>query len=558
MRKTWTLGALGAALGAVLAAGGCYDFDAARKRCLDEGRCEQVPDAGRCIPNTAIDDTPDDTFEDSDCDGVDGRASEGLFVDPMTGDDVNGTGTRDAPLRTLGHALSLVRQWDGGAPTRVYLAGGEYQEGELTLDVPVSLHGGYAGRDGGWRRAGTQVARLEAGPTALTVRGLSDAGIVLEYLRVRSADGQAPGQPSIALRVIGSDVRLRHTVLTAGHGAAGQDGANGDAGAPGPDGGEGTKTLQESPTVPGEGGAGGINLACPGEEGSRSGGDGAPGVHRTAGNDGAPGQPQAGGPPTGGTGGAGGALDTKDCRASPSSCGCNAGDGFAGDAGVAGIPGDAGAFGAGMGTLSEVDGTWTVGAGQNGGAGEPGTSGTGGGGGGSGGSCLIQSSPQITEPASPGGSGGGAGGCGGQGGAGGGGGGASIGLLVFDSNVALETATSIETLGGGAGGRGGTGGRGGSGGEGGLTVGRTNLEDMTYKSGAGGPGGKGGNGGAGGPGGGGGGGPSVGIWCTRSQVTQDDAGTTITQGPGGDGGPSAGTAGEPGASVQTMGCPTSP
>ncbi|NVJ28795.1 hypothetical protein HUW62_47150, partial [Myxococcus sp. AM011] len=424
MRNTWTLGAMGAALAAVLAAGGCYDFDAAQKRCREEGRCEQqvIPDAG-CIPTSTSEDSPDDAFADSDCDGVDGRASSGLFVDPENGDDTSGTGTRDAPLRTVGQALARLRQWDGGVPTRLYLAGGTYAEGELVLDVPVSLHGGYSGRDGGWGRASGLVAVLDnGGATGLTVQGVTDAGIVLEYLRIRSADAVEPGQASVALRVLDSSgVRLRHTVLEAGRGGTGAEGTPGDTGTPGPIGMDGQPPGGDPPVFLGVGGTGGVNTACPGPDG-RSGGRGADGVSRSAGMDGGAGQPA---PTSGATvpGGAGGRAGSRvDSTCPPgAACTCTGENGSHGDPGTQGDAGSAGSpGGASLGTFSEQTHTWSPGAEQQGGMGEPGEPGSGGGGGGSGSSCDLTSRPSTPVAASGGGGGGGAGGCGGLAGRGGG------------------------------------------------------------------------------------------------------------------------------------------
>jgi len=563
MRNTWTLGAMGAALAAVLAAGGCYDFDAAQKRCRDEGRCEQqvIPDAG-CIPTSTSEDSPDDAFADSDCDGVDGRASSGLFVDPANGNDVSGTGTREAPLRTVGQALARLRQWDGGVPTRLYLAGGTYAEGELVLDVPVSLHGGYSGRDGGWGRTGEQVAVLDnGGATGLTVQGVTDAGIVLEYLRIRSADAVEPGQASVALRVLDSSgVRLRHTVLEAGRGGTGAEGTPGDAGTPGPFGLEGQRPMQDPPVLPGDGGAGGVNTACPGPDG-RSGGRGGDGVSRSAGMDGGAGQPDptSGATVAGGGGGSAGSKVEVTCPPT-ATCMCTGTDGSDGDPGTQGDAGSEGSpGGASLGAFSEETHTWSPGTEQQGGAGESGEPGSGGGGGGSGSGCILTNRPTTPVAASGGSGGGGAGGCGGLAGLGGGGGGASIGLLVFDSQVALEASSRVETRGGGTGGKGGPGGSGGNGGDGGTGVDR--IDANTFEeipgaittSGKSGNGGSGGAGGNGGPGGGGGGGPSVGIWCQRAQLTLD-GGVTISQGPGGAGGESDGTAGGAGESLPMTGC----
>ncbi|MFP2913394.1 hypothetical protein ACLESD_52045, partial [Pyxidicoccus sp. 3LFB2] len=309
MRKTWTLGATGAALAAVLGAGGCYDFDDAKQQCIEDGRCEPEgvnPDAGDAGDGgfdagctvTSDADTPDDTFSDDNCDGVDGDATAGLFVDPNDGDDQN-AGTLTAPLRTLNRALELLRRADGGPVRRLYLAGGAYNESGLVLDVPASLHGGYIRGAQQWTRAGNNPARLNGGPVGLTVRGVRDAGIVLEYVHVRSADAVGAGEPSIALRVLNaSDVELRNLTLEAGLGGAGADGGTGRPGQAGLDGGPGGPAEGNDPGI---GGTVGVTTCG---QSDRSGGAGPGGVIRTAGLPGAPGKPDAGG----GTAGGGGTL----------------------------------------------------------------------------------------------------------------------------------------------------------------------------------------------------------------------------------------------------------
>ncbi len=297
MRKTRMLGATGTALVAALGAGACYDFDGARQRCSDEGRCE--PNVAACTPVPG-EDLPDDAFADTDCDGVDGQADAGLFIDPMDGDDDAGVGTRQAPLRTVGRALAMLRELDGG-PRHLFLAGGAYDEAGLVLDVPVSLYGGYAGRSGGWRRAADRVALFDAGTLGLTVRGLQDAGVLMEYVQVSAATATGPGEPSIAVRMVDSSgVRLRHVTLAAGAGGQGAPGAAGDAGLGGPDGGEGGHGgVGNSDT--GQGGTP-ASITCP-DDAQPTGGWGV--IGSSGGNPGRDGG--TGGPDeTGGAGGAGG------------------------------------------------------------------------------------------------------------------------------------------------------------------------------------------------------------------------------------------------------------
>jgi hypothetical protein len=559
MRKTWMLGATGATLAALLVASGCYDFDKARQQCIEDGRCEPQgvgPDAGDagdagfdagCTPTSDVD-LPDDAFTDSDCDGVDGKADAGLFIDPANGSDEKGAGTLNSPLRTLGRALQLLRDADGGGPQRLYLAGGTYNEAELALDVPASLHGGYIRGAERWERAAANLARLDGGPVGLTVRNLSDAGVVLEYVQVSSASAEQPGHPSIALRMVRtSGVRLRHVVLEAGLGAPGQDGLNGSAGRGGGDGGPGTNAMQSIPGNAGPEGSGSCDVG-----GLRTGGLGGTGTSKQAGAQGNNGAPF----PPGGAGGAGGATGTFICNGARTSCSCSSEPGVDGGVGALGNAGAPGPAGSGRGAL--VDETWRANQNQTGGPGGLGEPGAGGGGGGGGGSCVEAT---ATVAGSGGGGGGGAGGCGGTGGTGGTGGGASIALLLLDSRVSVEEGSRLNTRGGGPGGRGGNGGSGGPGGSGGqggqgdTVTSRPASVNYTSTSGSGGTGGNGGNGGNGGAGGGGGGGPSVGVWCdTAARLALADGGVTFALGEGGAGGASAGNRGDAGVKLNTLDC----
>ncbi|WP_426756826.1 hypothetical protein [Myxococcus sp. Y35] len=550
MRKTQLLGATGTALVAVFAVGACYDFDGARQRCSDEGRCE--PHVAACTPVPG-EDLPDDAFKDTDCDGVDGQADAGLFIDPVDGDDDAGTGTRTAPLRTVGRALAMLRQTDGGA-RHLFLAGGAYDEADLVLDVPVSLHGGYAGRRGGWRRSAEHVAQVDAGTLGMTVRGLQDAGVVMEYVHVSAASAAGPGEPSIAVRMVDSSgFRMRHVTLTAGRGGPGAPGTPGAQGKQGLPGGSG----QDGGVDNSDFGQGGLpaDFICP--DGTMpTGGFGASGsADGDPGKDGGTGTPEDGG----GAGGAGGNAENGNAACSGDLCICNPGPGMAGLAGADGGTGSAGQGGMGLGLLQEE--TWVPG--QEGEPGGGGTPGGGGGGGGSGGSCYGTG----VSVASGGGSGaGGSGGCGGEGGGGGGGGGASISLLLIGAQVAVEEGSVLRTLGGGQGGPGGEGGPGGLGGEGGqgsiggrVTRERGTAPVMRYQTtgGRGGPGGPGGNGGPGGSGGGGGGGPSVGVWCgPGSGIVLTEEGVTFDLGLGGPGGVGPGLGGQEGEQRREVDCAT--
>ncbi|WP_158502023.1 hypothetical protein [Vitiosangium sp. GDMCC 1.1324] len=509
----------------------CADFDGAvddwRKRHSDMGNGDGVPSA------------------------------PGLYVDPVKGSDAPASpGSPEAPLRTLGEALQRLRSGQVRGKAAIYLASGSFDEAGLTLDVPVSLYGGYGGVNDWVTRPG-QRSRLAGGTVGLTVRDLSDAGIVLEHVSIHSANGVEPGAPSIALRVLrSSGVELRDVVLEAGLGALGADGRSGTPGQAGVGGGNGGEASDDN----GAGGAGPAGMTtCSGSD--RSGGVGGAGISdKNSGSiAGRPGKPNT----RGGNGGSGGVVD---CESDPEFCDCHGGSGGNGFPGVLGAKGPSGSGGSGLGVLDLTGLTWRPN--QQGGAGDAGLPGEGGGGGGGGGICSEEIVFLPAPFASGGGGGGGGGGCGGTGGQGGGGGGASIALLLIDSRVTVGEGTQLRALGGGPGGSGGAGGEGGLGGSGGAG----GMGDSGYFSmgqelpfhiagGDGGKGGQGGDGGRGGAGGGGGGGPSVGVWCgPNAGFASFTALSEQGLGSGGAGGTSpGGNAGAAGRKLlMTDSCPVSP
>lgn len=503
---------------AMLATTGCYNFDEAFGGCVDAGYCKPTA----CDPTAT--DSPDDLFFDNNCDGIDGMADAGVFVDPGSGDDVPTAGTRDKPFKSLTYAL---RQMPMGTAT-VYLAQGTYDESGLKLDKPVSLYGGYAGKAGNWVRNGnTQLTQLGGGSTGLTVSGLGDAGVTLEWLHINSANNTTETSgPSIGLRVLDSSgVRLRHVDILAGAGGDGSSGADGgSATQPGEDGGAGGSAIDPGggAGTPGSKGAAGLN-ACGSV--STAGGAGGLGGAYGPGSKGDSGTPSA-------EGGDGGVNREVICS---TTCACTADpgrDGQDGSDGDAGVDGEAGNS---LGLLAPDSGTWIASPATDG---KPGNPGGGGGGGGGGGYCWAHpSSGSGVQAEGGGGGGGGAGGCPGQGGRAGTSGGASIAVLLFNSHVELESCT-LKTTRGGNGGAGGTGGPGSAGGQGApgggsYTATGTTAPTPTATGGTGGKGGKGGNGGPGGHGGNGAGGPSVGIWCGPGSSVGQSGSMSIVPGPAG-------------------------
>ncbi|WP_146209814.1 DUF1565 domain-containing protein, partial [Vitiosangium sp. GDMCC 1.1324] len=422
---------------ALLAAIGCYDFDGAFDDCVQAGLCKPTT----CDPSAA--DQPDDLFFDANCDGVDGMADGGIFVDPQAGQDTITAGTREAPFKTLTYALERIP--DGHAA--LYLAQGTYDEPGLQLDKPVSLHGGYAGAAANWARSASNITQLGGGSIGLTVKGLgADSGVILEWLHINSSTSPDPdaGAPSIGLRVMDSSgVRLRHVEITAGAGSNGLPGNEPSMAMGGADGGVGMSAVDRSPasSAPTAGGPPGVSSCGSVNTSGGRGGDGG----FEFGPEGLPGMA---GTPSARGGDGGRSNDPGNCPAGPT---CNV-MAYPGDPGQDGLEGDAGTPGAaddGIGTLLVDAGTWVAKSGADGRRGSPGGGGGGGGGGGYGRANFSAGAE------GGGGGGGGAGGCPGEGAGGGKGGGASIAVLLLNSGVEMDSCTLRTTNGGngGAGGR---------------------------------------------------------------------------------------------------------
>ncbi len=421
-----------------------------------------------CGPGTP--DPPDPTFDDANCDGVDGELGRSIFVSADFGDDAGLGGPRD-PVRTVARALELT----GPERDAVLLDAGLHLVREpLRVRSVVGFHGGYRfdPAAGAWERVG------RPGGASTTVRGADgrvqpvmllegDAQVLVDHLDLESADA-APGASSIVIagHACGA-LELRDARVVAGAGGAG---AEGDRGQPGVDTGE--------PGAPGqldrEGGDGGSNPMCPDAQGG-PGGRGAAG----------PGQPGRRGVDGAGNGGSGG-LGSQGYPFG----GIAGDDARQGDDGAPGLP-------ASLGGSIDVDGaTWLPASGRPATSGSPG----GGGGGGGGGAASFEGF------LGPGGSGGGAGGCGGLPGANGTAGGASIGLLLLGPCPTVLTRSAVGAGDGGPGGPGGSGGLGAPGRIGGPPQ---PGDGVTYS--AGGAGGRGGDGGCGGNGAGGNGGHSLAV-----------------------------------------------
>ncbi len=93
----------------------------------------------------AATDKPDISFEDLNCDGIDGDPDNAVFVAP-TGNDA-AVGTRTEPLATVQRAIVMAR----GTGRDVYVAAGSYARTEIAdADDGIEIYGGYTA--GSWAR----------------------------------------------------------------------------------------------------------------------------------------------------------------------------------------------------------------------------------------------------------------------------------------------------------------------------------------------------------------------------------------------------------------------
>jgi hypothetical protein len=440
-------------------------------------------------------DNPDDAFADSNCDGVDGDASNAIFV-ATSGSDLN-PGTRAQPMQTIAGGIGAA-QVQGKA--HVYVSNGTYV-GRVTLTNGISIYGGYSASNG-WARSNVYVATISSSAvssgrvTALDAVNITSATRV-DRMTIQTGSTASVGVNNYAVYCNNCDaLTLSSNVITAGGAGAGSNGGAGTTGGSGTVGDPGTAGNNDA-NPPGTGGNGGPSPCS--RTGGRGGNGGSEGSNNgLTGSDGVSGT-------NGGNGGGWG---------DPGGDGANGADGTNGGVGAAGSAGSGGSI---------ISSLWAT---DGGGAGATGGHGNGGGGGGGGGAqhCTF-----CNDGAGNGGGGGGGAGCGGTGGAGGGGGGGSFGIFLVNATGVVLTNNTVTSGNGGAGGTGGAGAGGGTGANGGA--GNTHAND---EIGEGGDGGKGGNGGNGGGGGGGAGGPSWAIYRVGTTVTT--VGNSLSFGGGGSGG----------------------
>jgi hypothetical protein len=498
-------------------------------------------------------DIPDRSFQDANCDGIDGEPLQGIFVSTASGDDGN-SGTRAAPMKTItGGINAAVTQ----GKRDVYVAAGTYNESIGLAGVSgINVAGLYDPVT--WQRAPTNKTFVVSGNPALKIDSANN--VLVQGFDLTAADGTAANPTSYGAWVNESQgIRLEVMSVLAGRGADGADGVPGAIGAGGSPGNTGdTDCVLEtrSPFTSGgtfyvpstlcygyyglfnggycnsrpAGGLGGAS-AC----GNIGGSGGQPAHFTYASQPTNPAGDNGNAAPSGGAGGQGVPYMTMP--------------GGAPYYGVGGATGALGGNGAGgvLGTFNT--GGYVAGSGQNGTVGAAGKGGGGGGGGPGMRAPFFLGGINDCEAYGSAGGGGGGGGCGGDLGHGGLGGGASIGLFLNNSKVDA-TGVTLKAGTGGNGGRGGDGGGGGAGGAPGTSVSLSDIDSTA----PGGNGGKGGDGGRGGHGGGGAGGSSFALVKSNNANTAWNAmtGTLLTGGTAGNPGTSSGNAGAAGtAQLQT-------
>jgi len=505
-------------------AGGCAantwdaDHDPNTGTCGCEYQCVKISDT----------DPIDDTYTDENCDGGDGIVAQCVYVSTSLGDDANGTGTRQSPVKTLTRGIALAQ---ANSIPAVCASGETYNE-KVTVVSGINIYGGFD-QANAFKRSPTAITTVQAAGVVFDAPQIN-ADTYLAGLTIQATANPVAGASVYGVRLVAGAAQLivQYNTITVANGNTGGSGTDGAA------------QLVATADV----GQNGTNGTA---NGSAGGGGGAQGTCTEYGGKGGMGGYGVLSGDTGGSGTGGATPGTGGHADSQSFCSGVTGNNVGqpgGAATVVGSNGTAGAGGLALGTI--VAGDYKVASGANGTIGGNGKGGSGGGGGGGG----DQVGGTFCNPDR--GGGGAAGGCGGLGGnfgTGGGGGGASFGVFA----VAGHIVVGVNHITTGNGGNGGTGGKGaigqvgGGGGTGGLAA-----DD----GGPGGNGGSGTNGGAGAPGGGGGGGPtaclaygstalfsySSNVVCVHGTAGQGAAGGTFPSNAAGN----AGAAGTAGATIQ--------
>ncbi|MCZ7677591.1 MAG: hypothetical protein M5U28_01960 [Sandaracinaceae bacterium] len=158
-------------------------------------------------------DDPDDSFADTNCDGIDGDESRAIFVAP-SGRDTN-PGTRALPKRTLAAGILAAQ----AAGFDVYVSRGDYELVDtLELANGVDIYGGYD-ESMGWARSDSFIANINGTTTAVRARNISSP-TTIDRINVRAANNTAFGGASIGVHAVDSPgLRWRVSLVRAASGA---------------------------------------------------------------------------------------------------------------------------------------------------------------------------------------------------------------------------------------------------------------------------------------------------------------------------------------------------
>ena len=126
-------------------------------------------------------DDPDDAYQDSNRDGIDGNILQAIFVSTL-GHDSN-AGTKAEPVRSLAAALFEAKRQN---KPHIYVAAGTYGSTNIVLENGVSIFGGYDPVT--WARGLSNVTSIEASTTAAVVATDLSETTVLDHLSISSAD----------------------------------------------------------------------------------------------------------------------------------------------------------------------------------------------------------------------------------------------------------------------------------------------------------------------------------------------------------------------------------
>jgi hypothetical protein len=135
-------------------------------------------DAQDCAPtdraiHPGAADSPDLSFVDSNCDGIDGTEANAVFASPR-GDNAN-PGTKGRPKREIQAAVTAA----SAAGKHVYAAAGTY--GHVTAADGVSIYGGYSPET--WRRGAPLLTAIAGAPEGVLISNAK--GVVLQLLDIR-------------------------------------------------------------------------------------------------------------------------------------------------------------------------------------------------------------------------------------------------------------------------------------------------------------------------------------------------------------------------------------